>query len=309
LDQVLKIFQGSDGKENQITLNYRNLNEGNLLLGDLLKLFTKIDKTVEVINKEKCWNLIKELVGAEVLVNFLIEIKDCDIKNLINGVDDHSDEKLIQEDSVSYFIEVKQVITPLLNIDLENQLEDFLKEMGNIISTNPNIVNRIVVCNSNCMALKNMYANISNKGEVTKEKIKNAVMKGSYIFERDTKEDKCIATLTYTTDKNQELSYNFNDLQDLRGRAILIAKPSVNFNVSVMDVLDDVEDFKHSMNEFVEQVDIAQDIINISSNLIRIGHFGFREFKEVVKGTDKTNRLKELSKQYKENLREWYASQ
>src|SRR5207237_1441301 len=141
-----------------------------------------------------------------------------------------------------------------------------------------------------------------NKGEVTKEKIKNAVMKGSYIFERDAKEDKCTVTLTYISDKNQQLSYTFNELQDLRGRAILIAKPAVNFNRTVVN---DIEDFKHFIDEFVEQVDVDQNIINISSKLIQIGHFEFRKFKKTIK---ETNEMKELSKQYNEKLKTWYVS-
>ncbi|CAJ0628335.1 12323_t:CDS:10 [Entrophospora sp. SA101] len=303
LDQVIKFFQDSHDKESQVTHVYKYLCSGDLLLEKLTKFFNSLDKKLKEMDNEKCWSLIKELMDAEVLVDFLRLIKEHDIKNLINSVDDHSDEKLIQEDAVSSFIEVKQFITPLLNIDVEKSLDDFLEEIGNIIKANPNLATKVVLCNNNCRALKNMYDNISNKGEVTKEKIKNAVMKGSYIFKRDTKEDKCSAILTYTSDKEaQNLSYTFNDLQDLRGRAILLAKPAVNLNLSLVSALEDVENFKHSMDEFVEQVDIAQDIINISSNLIQIGHFEFRKFKVAVKGTDK---MKELLKEYKEKLREW----
>ena len=65
-----------------------------------------------------------------------------------------------------------------------------------------------------------------------------------------------------------------------------------------------VENVKCFVDEFVEQTDVAQDIINVSSNLIQIGHFEFREFEVTVKGIDE---MKKLLKSYKEKLRQWYV--
>ena len=142
-----------------------------------------------------------------------------------------------------------------------------------------------------------MYRNFDQKSAITKEVIKNTAIKGSYTFKRDTKGNKCIVLMTYTSNKGQN-SYTFNDLQDLHGHALLIAKPTVNLNLSVVN--------KCFMNEFVEQIDVAQDIINVLSNLIQIGHFEFRKFEVTVKGIYE---MKELLKSYKEKLRQWYVCQ
>src|SRR5207247_3725147 len=108
-----------------------------------------------------------------------------------------------------------------------------LEEIRKINKVNPNLANKIVLCNNNCMALENIYKNIDQKSEeIIEEKIKNAVIKGSYTFKRDTKGNKCIVLMTYTSNKGQN-SYTFNDLQDLHGHALLIAKPTVNLNLSV----------------------------------------------------------------------------
>ncbi|CAJ0853177.1 12352_t:CDS:2 [Entrophospora sp. SA101] len=301
LDQVIKIFQDSHDKENQIGIIYNSLNEGKLSLGVLINFFNKFNTEFKISNE--CWNLIKELSEAGTFVTFLKSIEGHDIKNLINSVDDHSDERLIQEDTVSSLIEVKQFLIPLLDVAKKRSVKEFVEEIGKVIKKNPKLTNNIVLCNNNCMALENMYKNIDQKSEVTKEKIKNAVMKGSYTFKRDAKGDKCNALMTYTSDKVQKSSYTFNDLQDLRGRALLIAKPTVvNLNLSVENALEDDQNIKNSMDVFVEQVDVAQDIINFSSKLVQIGHFEFRKFDVTVKGTDK---MKELLKQCKEKLSEW----
>jgi len=297
LDQVVKIFQNSHDKENKIGNIYKELDDGKLSLGFLVNFFNKFNTDYKI--NDECWNLIKELSEAGVFITFLKSIEGHDIKNLINSVDDHSDERLIQEDSVSSLIEVKQFLIPLLDIAKKKSLIEFVEEIGKVIIKNPKLTNNVVLCNNNCMALENMYKNIDQKSEVTKEKIKNAVMKGSYTFKRDTKGDKCNASMTYTSDKVQKSSYTFNDLQDLRGRALLIAKPTVNL---IDNVLEDDQNIKYFMDDFVRQVDLAQDIINISSKLVQIGHFEFRKFDVTVKGTDK---MRELLEQYKEKLKEW----
>ena len=77
------------------------------------------------VNQE-CWKLIKELSNADDFISFLKEIAAHDIKNMINGVDDHSDERLIQEDTVSSLIQVKQSLLPLMTKTSLN-LDKFLK--------------------------------------------------------------------------------------------------------------------------------------------------------------------------------------
>ncbi|CAH1770751.1 13159_t:CDS:1, partial [Entrophospora sp. SA101] len=114
LDQVIKIFQDSHDKENQIGIIYNSLNEGKLSLGVLINFFNKFNTEFKISNE--CWNLIKELSEAGTFVTFLKSIEGHDIKNLINSVDDHSDERLIQEDTVSSLIEVKQFLIPLLDV-------------------------------------------------------------------------------------------------------------------------------------------------------------------------------------------------
>ncbi|CAG8836683.1 16766_t:CDS:2, partial [Racocetra persica] len=185
-----------------------------LTLGKLCDSFELLHERLKVLD-DACWALIKELSLSGDFLDWLRTIADHDIKNLINGVDDHSDERLIQEDTVSSLIQVKQFLLPIM-INAENfSLEQFLDEIRNVAETNSSLASKIILCNCNNMALQNMYAAISNRGEVTKEKIYNAVKIGVYEFRWTSKDDVCSATLSYSSKNGTKMTYSMSDLQDL----------------------------------------------------------------------------------------------
>ncbi|RGB33408.1 hypothetical protein C1646_816080 [Rhizophagus diaphanus] len=240
------------------------------------------------------WKLIKELSNAEEFLNFLKKIAEHDIKNLINGVDDYSDEELtIQEDTISSFIQVRQFLLPFMNINNWEGIGGFLTD---VVDKNPTLGEKVALCNSSNMALQNMYNNIQNREEVTREKIKNAVLNGTFTFTRDQKEDKCLVSLQYPSKSN--VKYNLNEILDLRRQALLIANPKNS------DIINnkEAEMSKDVMDKFVAQVDIAQEIINIVSMLIQMGHFGYRKFENKSQGTDN---MRDYLKFLKEELKNW----
>ncbi|CAG8728362.1 3811_t:CDS:2, partial [Racocetra persica] len=167
---------------------------------------------------------------------------------------------------------------------------------------NPSLPNKITVCAGFNMALQNMLRNISNRGEVTKEKIQNAVLRGTYTFEKDEKSDKFNVTLVYQANRSGEMKHNISDLLDLRGRALLIAKPA---NISTDT---EEENSRKIMNEFVSQVDTAQEILSVGYKLIQMGHFDYRRFKKEIRGNEKrfgTTEMRELLTKIKEDLQNW----
>ncbi|RIB28541.1 hypothetical protein C2G38_2028448 [Gigaspora rosea] len=297
LSTVLEIFNVSRNEEDWLSRALHDLEEQSIVLGQLSSVFDAINNSLDIVD-ENGWSLIKELSIAEEFIIFLKSIAVHDLKNLINGVDDHSDERLIQEDTVSSLIQVKQFLFPLLNAARTLNLDTFLQELFKVIELNPTLATKVTLCNSNNMALQNMYANISNRGEVTKEKILNAVKIGTYKFEWKSIDKKCSVNLSYPITKTRIVTYNFNDLQDLRGRALLIAKPDITIGDS-----NEKDKTKDIMDEFVRQVDIAQDIVNnIAAKLIETGHFGYREFQNSVKGSEN---MIQLAEKLKVELRKW----
>ncbi|CAG8501307.1 19531_t:CDS:10, partial [Dentiscutata erythropus] len=300
LSTVLEIFNVPRSEQDWLSKALSDLEEQSIFLGQLNSVFDTISNYLDIID-ENGWSLIKELSIAEDFIIFLRSIAEHDLKNLINGVDDHSDERLIQEDTVSSLIQVKQFLFPLLNAAPTLTLDTFLQELFKVIELNPTLATKVTLCNSNNMALQNMYANISNRGEVTKEKIRNAVKIGTYKFEWKSTDKKCSVNLSYPITKTRIVTYNFNDLQDLRGRALLIAKPDITIRDSNDGNKEDKT--KDIMDEFVRQVDITQDIVNnIAAKLIEAGHFGYREFQTSVKGSEN---MIQLVEKLKAELRKW----
>ncbi|KAF0525877.1 e3 ubiquitin-protein ligase [Gigaspora margarita] len=283
-----------------------HLENEKLTLGQLHKIFEDLNNTCVKKLKltDDCWSIIKEMAYAKDFVVFLKTLVGYDLKNLINGVDDHSDERLIQEDTVSTFIQLKQIIEPLLKESNDSDtlaVDKFLRNLLNISLKNPSLASKLRLCYANAQALKNMYDNISNRGEVTKVKIYHAVTKGEYLFMKTNSDEyKCTATLSYSSNNSKEnVEYTFADLQDLRGRALLIAKTPVNSKASKDNEIITNEITSDHMNEFVIQVDLAQQIINISSQLIELGHFTYRNFKASTNSTiQMEDFLQELLKDY-----------
>ncbi|CAB4390856.1 unnamed protein product [Rhizophagus irregularis] len=297
LETVLQLFNITRSDDDWLKISIDILKDDSMKLSQINTFFAYLDKNLSSVNNE-CWKLIKELSNADDFISFLKEIAEHDIKNLIDGVDDHSDERLIQEDTVSSLTQVKRFLLPFMNINKKKTIKSFLDSLSDIIDENPTLGEKIALCISRNMALQNIYNNIQNRGEVTKEKIKCAVLNGTFTFTRDQKEDKCLVSLQYPSKSN--VKYNLNEILDLRGQALLIAKPKN----SVMINNKEAEMSKDVMDKFVVQVDIAQKIISIVSMLIQMGHFGYRKFENKLQGTDNMKAYLEF---LKEEFKEWQS--
>ncbi|GES90916.1 hypothetical protein GLOIN_2v1785271 [Rhizophagus clarus] len=305
LETVLRLFEVARRDDDWLKESIDKLKDDSIKLGQINNFFAGLNEKLHDVNNEG-WKLIKELSNADDFISFLKEIAEHDIKNLINGVDDHSDERLIQEDTVSSLIQVKQFLSPFMNNKKAN-ITNFLVSISVVIHDNPTLGEKIALCNSCNMALRNMYKSIENRGEATKEKIKNAVLNGSYTFGRDEKDDKCFVSLKYTSKTSKSemiMTYNMNEILDLRGRALLIAKPKISEDGVINE--KDEEISKNIMDEFVVQVDLAQEIINVLSMLIQLGHFGYRKFKKDLMETDNMiDNMKDYLKFLQGELEDW----
>ncbi|CAG8548997.1 2468_t:CDS:2 [Diversispora eburnea] len=249
----------------------------------LEQLFTIIE-IFDVLHEKDDWlTKSRRLSEAGNFLEFLKSIAEHDIENLINCIDDFNDERLNQEDTVASLI------------------QKFLANLASINADNPTLVRKITLCSSCNMALQNMYQNISLRGEVTKEKIHNAVKKGTYLFERMSKDERFTVSLTYPSKGSNVKPYSLYDLQDLRGRALLIAKPTSAANKR-KDANEEQIAKTQIMDEFVRQIDLFHEICNIGVKLIQVGHFGYRQYKKSVSGGNKMKELAELLKSLKEDL-------
>ncbi|RIA88904.1 hypothetical protein C1645_877072, partial [Glomus cerebriforme] len=240
LEDVVKIFKIPHHENDWLSKSIRILRDdsSSMKLGQLNHFFDYLERNLSNVNQD-CWKLLKELSSADDFISFLKEIAEHDIiKDLINGVDDHSDERLIQENTVTSLIQVKQFLLPLINNNSKmRDIASFLDALSNVIKKNSTLGEKIALCNGSNMTLRNMYKNISNRGEVTKKKIMNAVLDGTFYFTHDKKEVKCLVSLKYPSKTN--VKYNLNEILDLRGRALLIARLN---RIKEIDIVNDKDE-------------------------------------------------------------------
>ncbi|GBC04617.1 hypothetical protein RclHR1_05780008 [Rhizophagus clarus] len=289
LEKVVVIFGVQHDDDDWLSKSIRNLKDDSMELEKTNNLFDYLNKNLIKVN-QNCWKLIKELSQADDLIEFLKKVNNHDIKNLFNDANDHSDEKLIQ---ISLLVHVNQFLFPLLNN--AKTITDFLGELLHIIEKDHTLGEKVSSCNSNNAMFQNMYNNIQNRDKSTKEKIKNAVLNGTYTFTRDEEKGSCLVSLEYLSESN--VMYNLNEILDLRRRALLIDESIIKI---ITD--NDEEVSKNVVDEFIHQVDVVQEISNTASMLMQIGHFCYRKFEKKLQGTDN---MEDYRNFLKDELERW----
>ncbi|PKB91676.1 hypothetical protein RhiirA5_448056, partial [Rhizophagus irregularis] len=104
LETVVYLFKIPRSENDWLNESLKFLRDDSKKLNQISSFFNHLNNNISNVNQE-CWKLIKELSNADDFISFLEEIVEHDIKNLINDEDDHSDERLLQEDTVSSLIQ------------------------------------------------------------------------------------------------------------------------------------------------------------------------------------------------------------
>jgi len=275
LEIIKEIFQFQRDGNNLIS----KPNNDVLALGQVNQFVENLERNLYKID-QNCWNLIKELSIAEDFLSFLKRISEKDVKNLI---DDYSNEKSIQEDIILSLIHVKQYITPLISNHQIKNVVDFLEELQLIVKKDSTLMSKFALCNMDNIMLQKIYYSTLNHEQTIIEEIKNATLNGIYTFVFDEKNDKRLMKLKYpslTKDMYQ------NEILDLREKALLIVKSNTTVNI----------------NDFIELVDVAQNIMNSITLLIQRGHFHYRKFEKEIKGMEA---MKEFLLFLNDDLEKW----
>ncbi|CAG8547768.1 12126_t:CDS:10 [Acaulospora morrowiae] len=281
------------------------LENTNIILGDLQDFLKKYNRKFGAYRE--CWSLIKELSFAEEFIDFLLKkLVGRDLTNLIDAVDDLSDTKLLQEKIVDALIEVNEALTPLSEESSRSSIDSFLNCLSEVSKKHSSLASKIGYCSSHNLTLQNMYHNIAIRGEVTKERIKNAATFGLYTFQHVEKTNLCEVVLTYDTTQNHDdtnstprvtASYNLADLHD---HALLIGKYRASTDRSSGE--NDIQDIHKDINTFITQVDLVQQIIDVASKLIQLGHFLYQKMKVEARGVSE---LQDVLDKLAQDLKTW----
>ena len=235
--------------------------------------FSTVVKSLEKIHSfAKDWlpetvDILSVLSNSSTLIEFLREIVEEDIRNLIDAVEDIS-EQHVQESTVSSLIEVKSFLHGILiktpkDITAQEFLDLINKQTKTTTSTK--VPAKIDECMSSLHNLKSLYGNVANRGEMTAEIIGNILLRGKFRFEiiEDGTSDFHV-TYKHASVKEKQAKHS---LIDLRSRALLL-----------MNTRTKAHDRKHrgqDLERFVSYIDLSIEITNLLSDLHQSGNTGF----------------------------------
>ena len=272
----------------------------------LLEFVSAMETVSDVINRfeDEDWNIVSQLSESKELITFLKSVVGEDLRNLIDAVEEYS-EQSVNESVVSDLIDVKRYLEPLLGVKSADELVEKIPLNREISRSVKKIPEKLEACLDNIHSLKNLYNNVANRGEMTKEIIANALEKGTFSFHLDNKSEVCQAMLSYQRG-TAEVKYGLEALSDLRSRALLLVNKQ-KFT-TYQSGNSGQSDFPGTQNpelmEFVHCITEVNSIVDLCSLLLHTGHFQFKKFAENLRSLSALKRLQIKLQQMYDSWRE-----
>lgn len=250
-----------------------------------------IKKVIDVVDSDML-SILHEIQNSTVLIDFLQSVVNEDIRNLIDAVEEHS-EQYVMESTVSSLIDVKRFLQPLLKQKCDDNIQTFFNVMKKSMKTIglDGIEKKIKACSSNVHSLKALYNYVANRGEHTTKIIENIVNRG--VFHFCLNEEECKVDVKYKLEE-KEHSYSKTYLNDLRSRALLL------LNTEQSDKTQTLQSRKKHLTLFIEIIDSALDIGNMCFLLKRAGNFDYIEFQKEGEIKTLPNVVNELKMKYED---------
>ena len=228
---------------------------------EVVDVFRSRTKGVEDLD----WHILHELCQAKNLISFMRTVIDDDLRNLIDAVEEHS-EQYVEESTVSGLIQVKKFLYPVLSKPLKNSVSEFMKQFHRCKSDNKQLVAlQLNGCKCNLHQLRVLYNSVANRGEVTKEIVTNIVQKGVVWFSINPGKEN---TFVQVKKGKKTARYQLHDLEDLRSRSLLI----------IYNDREKKEEKANDMKQFIEMTDLIREIWELLRDLHRQGHFDYKEY-------------------------------
>ena len=263
----------------------RDQRDSEVTMFEINDIFDKISKITKNISDAE-WELVGELSQCKYLIDFIRLKIDQDFRNLIDAVEEHSEQSLGEEE-VNAFIEVKAFLQPFLkasNNTLEHMFNTLRRQKKYSVEE---MKNKFSQCRKNFERLKALVNSVGNREELTHEVIQNSLSYGKLRFELNANGFSDIM-LQYKKNK-RAVTKSSDEIVDLRSRALLLG----NYSRAKDAISNKTTAKPMCLNEFVNCVDMAMDIKDIFQNLHDAGHFSYHTFttKCNLKDTDKLHQM------------------
>ena len=303
---VLGFVHGENAVETkylQRFLSYSKTNFSTLSsLSDAVTDFQSFDTILD----ESLTAIIRVLTDSSELISFLKETANEDIRVLIDAVEEHSDQ-FVSEATVSDLIDIHGFLrsilkeTPSDTIIFLSNLEKCYRKL----EKKAEMAAKIKECSCSVHSLRGLYMNVANRGEVTKEIISRALKKGCYLVR--TNADGCYdVQLSYQRQEgvDKDSTYSMADLNDLRSRALLIVNTDKKQQKAKGQQVCQADSTSVNLGlpEFIKQVELITDILNIATILRDSGK---PQFKTFWKRLHSTKEIQALTNTLSETLAHW----
>lgn len=134
--------------------------------------------------------------------------------------------------------------------------------------------------------MKSLYNGVANRGEQTKEMIKNVIQKGSYHFHLNRAKSITTFEAFYKQSRLKETRKK-STLIDLRSRALLLMNTE-------RKSMHEARFNRNELLTFVESIDLCLDIAGILFNLYASGHTGYMIINETARPGELLTKKEEL---------------
>ena len=267
-----------------------------ITLKQLLATKRQLSLMDEIIDAD-FFDVLKELSKASTLVEFLRETVEEDLRQLIDSVEEHS-EQFIQESTISALIDVRRFLNSILKTTVKFDKIDFVfKILEKAASANnkTSLAGKINDCCTNIHGLKSLYKHVSNRGELTKDIINNVVnQKGTKFIIQLKENGTCELLLQYKTQGLKGIQSQ-SDLDDLRSRALLI----VNAETKRIQTDKHKQKQQKDLKLFIDSLDSVTCIAGWFEKLAQCGHPDYVSQKQntsvsICELNDKINSLENM---------------
>ncbi|XP_078588710.1 uncharacterized protein LOC144869352 [Branchiostoma floridae x Branchiostoma japonicum] len=301
LSAALQLFQVSVETSSDLGTALQLCEKGVVQGTSLSELHRAVDKVEKIISKlsDEDNDIIEQLCRSSDLLAFLRDIVDEDLRNLIDAVEEHS-EQFVNESTVSNLIEVKRYLQPLLKDNFDNNPERFIHKLQHYHELSiRNLPEKISDCSINFHSLKGLYASVANRGEMTKEIAHNAYMKGRYTFDLNSSST-CKVTMSYDRGQTQA-NHSMSDLRDFRSRALLIVNSDKGLTCPPGE-MPTVSESSTELSHFIRCIDLASNIALSCESLHSSGHFKYKTFQTSVSNIEE---LEDLDAKLRHDYENW----
>ncbi|KAK3603848.1 hypothetical protein CHS0354_042856 [Potamilus streckersoni] len=264
---------------------------GEISLEQVSEAIKTVHNMTQGLNKDGI-QVLSVLGESTSLIQFLKDVADVDLRNLIDAVEEVS-EHSVNETTVLGLIDVKSFLQPVLKksteSDVKNLFQTILKQMKKIKPKE--LVGKISDCRDNLHNLKSLYSNVANIGLKTREIIDNVIKMGIFCLKIDTT-DVCVLSIEYMQNKKPTV-HGQDLLIDLRSRALLL------MNTESKSQMFETPKKKENLEKFVTHVETALQVGQLLTNLHMSGHFQYKLYEMKMKANGLESFKDKLNTEYR----------